>query len=101
VTFRLATEAIDDLDAITLSLAEHSGWDRSMTVEQQLWSAFEDIGQTPGIGHLRPDLTPLNLYFHFSDPYMIAFRRDLLPIPIVAIIHGSRDIAEIIANRSL
>jgi hypothetical protein len=31
---------------------------------------------------------------------MIVYRRDLLPIPIIAVIHGARDIAVLLAARS-
>ncbi len=71
-----------------------------MDIEAQLWSDFELLGRNPGIGHLRPEITPLDLYFYHSRPYMIVYRRDLLPIAIVAVMHGSRNIARILATRA-
>lgn len=100
MTFRLTSEALDDLDGLTYSEAERSGWDHSMDIETQLWADFDLLGRNPGIGHLRPEITPLDLYFYHSRPYMIAYRRDLSPIAIVAVIHGARDLATILASRN-
>jgi toxin ParE1/3/4 len=99
LTYRLTHEALDDLDALTLDIAEHSGWDRSMRIEAQLFAAFDEIARTPGIGHLRLDLIPADLYVHLSDPYLILHRRDTRPVVILAILHGSRDVAAIMRNR--
>ena len=100
MTFRLTHDALDDLDALCLNEAERSGWDHSMEIEAQLWQAFASLGENPGIGHRRPELTPADLYFLFSRPYMIVYRRDILPIAITSILHGSRDLATILAERN-
>ena len=99
MTFRLTVNALDDLDALLLSEAERSGWDRSMDVEAQLWKEFEKLGRTPGIGHRRRDLIGAELYMHYTAPYMIVYRRDVSPIHILAILHRSRDIATILSDR--
>jgi plasmid stabilization system protein ParE len=101
MTFRLAHDALDDLDAICLNEAERSGWDHSMDIEAQLWEAFEALGKNHGIGHRRSDITSADLYFFFSGPYMIVYRSDLRPIAITSIIHGSRDLETMLAERNL
>jgi plasmid stabilization system protein ParE len=100
MSFRLTGKALDDLDALLLGEAERSGWDRSMDVEAQLWQAFDELGRTRGIGHRRRDLIPADLYVHYSAPYMIVYRRDVDPIHVLAILHGSRDIAKILFERT-
>ncbi|HZL27749.1 MAG TPA: type II toxin-antitoxin system RelE/ParE family toxin [Acidobacteriaceae bacterium] len=98
--YRLTHEALDDIDALTYNIAEHSGWDRSMRVEAQLFAAFDEIARTPGIGHLRLDLIPADIYVHLSDPYLILHRRDTQPVVILAVLHGSRDVAAIMQKRA-
>ena len=71
-----------------------------MDVEAQLWREFEKLGITPGIGHLRRDLIAADLYVHYSAPYMIVYRREVTPIHILAILHGSRDLASILRQRT-
>ena len=56
--YRLAGDALDDLDSLLYSIAEHSGWEMSMRTEEKLFAAFERLGSDPGIGHLREDLIP-------------------------------------------
>ena len=70
-----------------------------MQVEERLYEAFNALAANPGIGHLREDLFPRQLYVYYSDSYMVIYRRDTTPIFIVAIIHGSRDIATLLENR--
>jgi plasmid stabilization system protein ParE len=99
MSFRLAHDALDDLEAICFNEAERSGWDHSMDIEAQLWEAFATLGKNPGIGHRRSDITSAALYFFFSNPYMIVYRSDLTPIAITSIIHGSRDLEAMLAER--
>ncbi len=90
--YLLATRVAIQLEEILFSLAEHSGWERSMALEERLYKAFDDIGSNPGVGHLRQDLVSDPIYFYFSEPYQILFLRDTDPITIIAIFHSSRDV---------
>jgi plasmid stabilization system protein ParE len=49
------------------------------------------------LGHLRPDLIAAPVYFLHAKPYQILYRKDI-PIEIVAIYHGARDIAALMAE---
>jgi plasmid stabilization system protein ParE len=97
--YRLVPSAIDDLNEILLSLAEHAGWNASMNVEEDLFAAFERLGQTPGLGHRRPDLTPLPLFFYTLDPYLLVYLRDAEPVSIVAVLHSSRNVRKLLRAR--
>ena len=69
--------AADDIDA-----ADH--W------VEKLFDAFEALGQTPGMGHRREDLTA----------YLIIYRApEGRPIEIVAVTQGSRDIPGFLSRR--
>ena len=88
----LTTKAADQFDQILYSLAEHSGWDRSMDLEQKLYAAFSTLAANPGLGHLREDLASRSIGFYFVDPYQILFLRDTDPVKVIAIYHSARDI---------
>ena len=98
--YRLTGPAIDDLGAILSNVAEREGWDRAMTVELELFDAFERLASNPGIGHLRADLTALPLFFLAADPHMIIHDRDCDPLRIVAIIHSSRNVRRLPRQRA-
>jgi plasmid stabilization system protein ParE len=80
-------------------IAEYSGEERSRRVEDLLYAAFDTIADNPGLGHLRPDLVPGQLYFYYAQPYQVIYRKDI-PMQIVAVFHGARDIAALIKRES-
>ncbi len=41
---------------------------------EKLFSAFELLGRTPGIGHMREDLTDLPVLFWPVETYLIVYR---------------------------
>ncbi len=97
--YRISREALEDIDTLLYSIAEHSGWERSMRAEEELFAEFDRIAASPGIGHLRQDLLTEPIYFWYSEPYLILYRRDL-PLPtVLAVVHGARDIASLMADR--
>lgn len=90
--YKLSPHAEEDFATLLYSIAEHSGWSRSMDVEESLYAAFNSLARNPGIGHLRDDLLPRTIHFYFADPYMVLYLRDTEPLYVVAIVHGARDI---------
>ncbi|MGD0777892.1 MAG: type II toxin-antitoxin system RelE/ParE family toxin [Candidatus Solibacter sp.] len=65
----------------------------------KLFDAFEALGQTPGMGHRRHDLTPYPVLFWPVGAYLIIYRADRRPIEIVAVTQGSRDIPAFLSRR--
>ena len=59
---------------------------------EKLFNAFEAIGNAPGIGHKREDLTGHPVLFFPVGAYLIIYRATRKPAEIVAITQGSRDI---------
>jgi plasmid stabilization system protein ParE len=96
----LTPRATEQFEALLYNLAEHSGWERSIRVEERLYEAFNGIAAHPGIGHLRRDLLPREIYFHYVEPFHILYLRDTSPLWIIAIHHGSRDIAALMRDES-
>jgi plasmid stabilization system protein ParE len=65
----------------------------------KLFDAFEALGQTPGMGHRREDLTVYPVLFWPVGAYLIIYRAEHRPIEIVAVTQGSRDIPAFLNRR--
>ncbi len=93
----LSPRAAQQVEDLLLEVAEFSGNERSERLEQSLYNAFAAIVAQPGVGHLRPDLVAGTVFFYYANPYMVLYRKDV-PIQIVAIFHGARDIAALMLS---
>jgi plasmid stabilization system protein ParE len=60
-----------------------------------LHQAFRRLADSPGIGHMREDLTSREVLFWPLHSYLIVYR-DSNPLRIVRIIHGKRDVKKIL-----
>jgi plasmid stabilization system protein ParE len=65
----------------------------------KLYAAFEALGRNPGMGHTREDLTPLPVIFFTVGSYLIIYRAVKLPIEIVAVTQGARNIPAFLRAR--
>lgn len=65
----------------------------------KLFDACEALGQTPGIGHQREDLTSYPVLFWALGAYLVIYRADRRPVEIVAVTQGSRDIPTFLRRR--
>ena len=65
----------------------------------KLFDAFEALGQMPGMGHRREDLTSFPVLFWPVGAYLIIYRAERRPIEIVAVTQGSRDIPAFVSRR--
>jgi plasmid stabilization system protein ParE len=71
-------------------------------VEQAIYSACDFIAQAPLRGHLRQNLTnrPLRFWTLTRYPnYAVVYRPETVPVEIVAVMHGRRDIAGLLKKR--
>lgn len=63
-------------------------------------SAFRLLAKRPGLGHTREDLFPdPTIRLWLVGSYLIIYRADRLPIEIVAVVHGARDVPAIVNRR--
>jgi len=99
--FIVSPHAADDLNGIWLYLAEEASEEIADRALLKLTSSFADLAQSPGIGHRRRDLTRLPVHFLFVEPYMVVYQRDRTPLPILAVLHGARDLRRILQNLPL
>jgi antitoxin ParD1/3/4 len=82
-------------------IARHNQ-DAADRVEQAIIDACAFLTEAPMRGHSRPDLTarPLRFWALSRYPnYVIVYRPEESPLPIVAVMHGKRDIQRILKQR--
>lgn len=65
----------------------------------KLFDAFEELAQTPGMGHKRVDLTSFAILFWPVGAYLILYRVRDEWIEIVAVTQGARDIPSFLGER--
>jgi len=66
----------------------------------RFFETFERLGRTPGMGHRRDDLTAFPVLFWAVGNYLVIYRAAKLPIEIVAVVHGKRDIPTFLRRRA-
>jgi plasmid stabilization system protein ParE len=97
--FQLTSQAIEDLDAIWWTIAEDNR-DAAEQVEMEILATCK---RHPRIGAKREDITMLPVRFwtitKFPN-YVIVYRPENNPLQVVAVLHGKRDLKEVLEERS-
>jgi plasmid stabilization system protein ParE len=73
--------------------------DAADRVEQSIFDACAFVGEAPMRGHSRFDLTSQSLRFWTLTrfpTYTVVYRPDAVPIQIVAVLHGKRDLRRVL-----
>ena len=94
----LGDDAVLDLEAIWDYIAADN-IDAADRWIAKLFEAFEALGQNPGMGHKREDLTRFPILFWPVGAYLVIYRSKRSPIEIVAVTQGSRDIPGFLNRR--
>ena len=94
--YRILPLAQADLFSTWLYLSERAGLEIALRMERRFYRAFEQLAQQPYAGHSRDDLTPLPLRFWSVPPYLVVYRPDPLPIRIMRVLDGRRDLQRIL-----
>jgi plasmid stabilization system protein ParE len=97
-SYTLSKDAERDLNGIWGYIAQDSD-DAADRWIDRLFVGFEAIGESPGIGHKRTDLTAYPVLFWPVGAYLIIYRATSLPIEIVAVTQGGRDIPAFLRHR--
>lgn len=99
-SYLLSPEAEDDIFQIWCYLAQEASLQTADRIESKLYQSFGLITTNPGLGHQRPDLTQHPLLFFRVRPYSyLIVYREKNPLEIVAVLHGKRDITELLHDR--
>jgi plasmid stabilization system protein ParE len=95
--YRLTPNAQEHVDAICTFIAEDSV-DAALRVLESLEQAFEQLAKTPDIGHSREDLTNRPVKFWRVFSYLIVYDPISVPLTIIAVLHGARDVEHILKD---
>jgi plasmid stabilization system protein ParE len=93
----LSPKALNHLQGIWDFIASENR-EAADRVVDELSAAFEYLAEWPGSGHSRPDLTEKDLRFWPVRSYLVVYREKSVPLQIVAIFHGARDLPSILKN---
>jgi plasmid stabilization system protein ParE len=100
-SFRLTPQATEDLDAIWWFIAIDNR-DAADRVEEEIVAACRRLAKHPRMGTKRQDVTPLAVRFwtvtQFPN-YVIVYRPETAPLHVIAVLHGKRDLKEVLARR--
>ena len=99
--FRFTPRAAGDLDEILWFIAEENR-DAAERVELEIVATCGRLAKHPRIGTKRQDITALPVRFWTvteSPNYVIVYQPDTAPLQVVAVLHGKRDLKEILERR--
>jgi antitoxin ParD1/3/4/toxin ParE1/3/4 len=95
----LAPEAALDL----IQIWRHIKRESSLAVADRIESVIRDkiafLAGNPGAGHSRKNLTDQPVKFFPVYSYLIVYRPDTKPLQVVSILHGRRDVEQLLKNR--
>lgn len=95
--YHISFESRVDLLEIWTSVLEASGsLSTADKVLDVIKDSFETLGHNPGIGHSREDLTDEGLKFWSVYRYLIVYDPRSEPIDIIRVIHGARDLENLL-----
>jgi plasmid stabilization system protein ParE len=98
VRFVLAPQAALDLVEIW-RYKEQTSLTIADRVESAIREKIEFLARTPGAGHSRKDLTDEDVKFFPVYSYLIVYRPQTTPLQVAAILHGRRDVEQILKGR--
>ena len=96
--FSYGDEVLFDLEQIWEFIARDDAEAADRWIEKLL-DAFDFLAEYPGAGHMRRDLTRLDLLFWPVEEYLLLYRRSPSGIEIFAVTQGSRDIPLLLRQR--
>ena len=97
--FVLAPQAALDLVEIWRYIKEQSSVTIATRVESAILERIAFLAGTSGAGHRRKDLTDEDVKFFPVYSYLIVYRPQTKPLQIASILHGRRDVEQILKGR--
>jgi antitoxin ParD1/3/4/toxin ParE1/3/4 len=95
----LAPEAAADLVQIWRYIKQESTVEIADRVESVILEKVAFLAGTQGAGHWRKNLTGVAVKFFSVYSYLIVYRPDTVPLQVVSILHGRRDVEQILKDR--
>ncbi len=81
-----------DLTEIWSYLADQASPETADRVLRDLRQAMRDPASMPEMGHRREDLTRRPVRFWLVYSYLIVYRPETVPLQILRVLHGARDV---------
>src|SRR5438270_13327040 len=97
--YLLAPEAATDLVQIWRYIKKQSSIEMADRVESVILDRIRFLVENPGAGHWRRNLTDQPVKFFPVYSYLIVYRTETKPLQIVSILHGRRDVEQILRGR--
>lgn len=97
--FVLAPEAALDLVQIWSYIKQQISIEMANRVESAIRERILYLARTPGAGHWRKDLTDETVRFCPVYSYLIVYRPETKPLQVVSILHGHRDVGQVLKDR--
>lgn len=94
--FILAPAALRDLRDIKDYLVRERGVTSAREVLRRLTGSMRMLGEMPGLGHLREDLTEEPVLFWAVGTYLVIYRKGSRPVEVVRVLHGARDVSSLL-----
>ena len=95
----LAPEAALDFVQIWRYIKSNADIEMADRFESVVREKFLYLAKFPGGGHWRKDLTTERVKFLPIYSYLIVYRPETNPLQIVAILHGRRDLEQLLLTR--
>jgi len=95
----LAPEAASDLVQIWRYIKKQSSVAMADRVEAVILDRIAFLAENPGAGHWRRNLTERPVKFFPVYSYLIVYRPETKPLQIASILHGRRDVEQILRGR--
>ena len=95
----LAPEAVLDLDEIWMYIRRKGSAAMADRVEAVIREKIGLLAKSPGSGHSRKDLTGERVKFFKVYSYLIVYQPETRPLQVVAILHGRRDLEQLLKDR--
>jgi len=95
----LAPEAALDLVQIWRYIAKQSSVEIADRVESVIRDKIVLLAANPGAGHWRKNLTDDTVKFFPVYSYLIVYRPENTALQIVSILHGRRDVEQLLRDR--
>ena len=95
----LAPEAALDLVQIWLYIKNNASLETANRVESVIREKIAYLARRPGAGHWRKDLTDESVKIFPIYSYLIVYRPETKPLQVVAFLHGSRDVEQLLQRR--
>lgn len=97
--YLLAPEAATDLVQIWRYIKKQSSMEMADHVESVILDRIRFLAKNPGAGHWRRNLTDQPVRFFPVYSYLIVYRPNTKPLQVVSILHGRRDVEQILRGR--